>query len=276
VQARLAEAYRATGRHERARQLYLRELRVDPGDIDTLLDLGSLLVEMNRCVEAGEKFRRVLEIEPDNADAHFELGDLSERQGQTNRAIVHFDVVLRLDADYHGARRRLASLLLRRAGRGDADAARALLARERGEFERSPEDYGPGDTEDLGKLLMDSGAAAEAVAVLRALTRLQPDRARPRHLLSVALFESGNRDAGMDEARRVLKIDPRFVPAMHNLAMACVRGRQWRRARYWLDQARTVDPDDASLRRLRLALALHALSEAASWVYCFLVRRRPR
>ena len=41
LQARLAEVYASTGRHERARQLYLRELRRDPGDIDTLLDLGA-------------------------------------------------------------------------------------------------------------------------------------------------------------------------------------------------------------------------------------------
>jgi len=53
---------------------------------------------------------------------------------------------------------------------------------------------------------------------------------------------------------------------MHNLAVAAVRRRDWAGARYWIGQAREVDPDDASLRRLRLKLRMHAGAEAASWL----------
>ena len=94
------------------------------------------------------------------------------------------------------------------------------------------------------------------------------------NLLSVALLQSNRRSEGMEAARRVLRIDPRFVPAMHNLAMACIRERRWTRARYWLRQARAVDHDDASVRRLTLLLRLHAVGEAAAWVWCFMMRRR--
>jgi Flp pilus assembly protein TadD len=244
--------------------------------VDTLLDLGSLLVEMNRFVEAGEKFRRVLEIEPDNADAHFELGDLAERQRFLDHAVVHFDVVLRLDDDYPGARRRLAALRLQRDNPEDAEALRELLAKELTEFHKAPESLSPADTEDLGRLLLDAGSAPEAVKVFRILAERRPDHAHSRHLLSAALFETGDRTGGMEEARRVLRIDPRFVASLHNLAMACIHEHQWKRARYWLREARRIDPDDAAIRRLRLALALHGLSEAWSSVYCFLFRRRPR
>src|SRR5436190_14522728 len=275
VQARLAAAYRATGRHERARQLYLRELRIEPGDIDTLLDLGSLLVEMNRFVEAGEKFRRVLEIEPDSADAHFELGDLAERQGQTEAAAVHFDVVLRLDPGYPGARRRLAAIRLHGPVERGAEA-RELLARELAELREAPREFGPADLEELGRLLLDAGEAPEAVGVLRLLAERKPEEAAARHLLSVALLESGDRAGGVEEARRVLRLDRRFVPAMHNLAMAAVQERQWGRARSWLRRARRVDPGDASLRRLKLALGVHAVVEAANYAVCWLLRRRAR
>jgi len=66
------------------------------------------------------------------------------------------------------------------------------------------------------------------------------------------------------------------VPAVHNMAMACVHERRWRRARYWLRQARRIDPDDASLRRLTLSLRLHAVAEAGAWIYGFVFRRRVR
>jgi Flp pilus assembly protein TadD len=116
--------------------------------------------------------------------------------------------------------------------------------------------------------------ASDAVAVLRVLVERQPDQARSYHLLSVALFHAGRRAEGMEEARKALRIDPRFVAAIHNMAMACIYERRWRRARYWLRQARRIDPDDSSLRRLTLSLRLHAVTEGAAWLWCFLFRRR--
>ncbi len=276
VQGKLAEVYAATGRYERARQLYLRELRIEPGDIDTLLSLGTLLVEMNRFAEAGEKFRRVLEIEPDNAEAHFELGDLAEREGRTDDAGRQFDVVLRLDPEYSGARRRLAGVLFRRGKAEDRAAVEALLRRELTEFGERPAQFEGADLEELGSLLLDADLAEDAVRVFRVLAEREPEQARSHHLLSVALLEAGERAEGMEETRKVLRLDPRNVAAMHNMAMACVRERRWRRARYWLGQARRIDPDDASIRRLSLALRLHAVMEVAGGAWRWLVRRRPR
>jgi tetratricopeptide (TPR) repeat protein len=276
VQGRLADAYAATGRHERARQLYLRELRRDPGDIDTLLRLGALLVNMNRFVEAGEKFRRALEVQPDNADAHFELADLAERQGAMPDAIAQFDVVLRLDPEYPGARRRMAHLLHNRARPDDRGAAESLVRRDLAAYRQRPESFEPAEMQELGELLLDTGIVQEAVRVLRDLVRRSPDAAVSHHLLSVALLRSGGHEEGMEEAREVLRIESRFVPAMHNLAMACIQDRQWRRARYWLRQARRIDPEDSSLRRLSLMFRLHAVAEMAGWVVRVFIRRRPR
>ena len=64
VQVRIAEALWGKGELEAARQHYLLGLRQDPGDTNTLLDLGELLMEMGRIDEAGEKFRRAIELRP--------------------------------------------------------------------------------------------------------------------------------------------------------------------------------------------------------------------
>jgi tetratricopeptide (TPR) repeat protein len=276
VQGRLADAYAATGRNERARQLYLRELRRDPGDVETLLNLGTLLVVMNRLVEAGEKFRRVLEIQPDHAEAHFELADLAQRQGLAAEAIAQFDVVLRLDPDFPGARRRMARLLQQRAKTEDRAAADALLRREVANFRTRPSGFEADELSELGELLLDAGMTGDGVRILRELVSRRPEEAAARHLLSVALLRSGEREAGMEEARTVLRLESRFVPAMHNLAMACMQDKQWRRARYWLRQARRIDTDDPSIRRLSLLLKMHAIAEVAVWATGLFVRRRPR
>ncbi|MBX3362665.1 MAG: tetratricopeptide repeat protein [Phycisphaeraceae bacterium] len=279
MEARLAEAYAATGRHERARQLFLRELRRDPGDIETLLDLGSLLVEMNRLPDAGEKFRRVLEIQPDHAEAHFRLGDLAELMGNAAEAMVHFDIVLRLNDGYPGVRRRLASLMLDRGDDGDADDARRMLEAE---FTAAgPGGPAPADGEDdvsreaFGTLLLDAGLPNQASEIFRLSTVRSPLAARSWHLLGVARMEAGELDEGMEHARRALRLDPSLVAPMHNLAMAHLQLGNFRRARYWVRQALRSEPDDSALRRLRLRLNLHSVGEAIVAAWRVAVRRRP-
>ena len=264
VRARLARAYANSGRLERARQLYVRELREDPGDVDTLLDLGELLMDMHRLVEAGEKFRRVLEIEPDHADAHHLLGELAEREGRTADALVQYDVVLRLDAAYPGARRRLAKVMLDRGREEDLPRVRDLLRREL--REAAAESHAVADEfEELGRLMLDAGVAADAIKAYRELLARQPGNHRGHHGMSVALLEVGRTADGIEEARRALALQPRFVPAMHNLALAHLREHRWVRARYWVHQALRIEPEDPALRRLRLNLRLHSFYGIASW-----------
>ena len=265
VQARLADAYAATNRLERARQLYLRELRRDPGDIETLLDLGCLLVDMHRYTEAGEKFRRVLEMEPDNPDAHFQLGQLALTQGRHRTAVTHFDIVLRLDPSFPQARRKMAELLLTRGRQEELHAVREMLRDEVEDQRVRPERYAPEDLDELGGLLLDAHMPGEAARVFEALVRVAPDKAEAWHYLSLARFQQGDRAAGSEAARKALEIDPKHVGAMHNLAIAAISDRRWTRARYWLNMALRIDPDDGSLRRLRLKLRFHAFVELFSW-----------
>lgn len=263
VHARLATACARSGRHERARQLYLRELRESPGDIDTLLDLGCLLIDMNRLAEAGEKFRRVLEIESDNTEAHFQLGELAVRQHRQNEAIAAFRLVMRLDPDYPEARRRLARLILQQ---GEIGEARKLLRHDLRALRADASMFEGGDLEDLGLLLLDVRLPRDAADVFSILLDRRPQDAATLHHLSVAYFQMGDRARGMHACAQSLRIDPKRLAALHNITLACVQERQWRRARQYLDQALSVAPDDHALRRLRLTLRLQRCIETLAWV----------
>lgn len=278
VQARLAKAYAASGRMERARQLYLRELRVDPGEIDTLLDMGELLLDMHRYTEAGEKFRRVLELEADQPDAHFLLGELAEIEGRIPDAMVHYDVVLRLDKAFPRVRLRLARVLFERGREEDLPRIRDLLLQEHRTLRNAMMlDSGARlndsrvverceDLEELGRLMLDAEMEAESVKVYSSMIELQPSNHRAHHGLSVALLQSGQYEQGISAAKRALESQPRFVPAMHNLALAYLRQSQWIRARYWVRQASRVEPDDPTLRRLRIKLRVHSALGSFNWV----------
>ena len=266
VEAKLAEAYARTGRLERARQLYLRELRRDAGNVETLLDLGELLLDMHRDAEASEKFRRVLELEPDNADAHFNLGRLASSLGDRAEATRQFDLVVRLDPSYPSARCRLAAELLDAGGTAARDRARQLLVDELGEQSERSDRFSIEDMDELGQLLLDASMPTEAARVFRRMIARRPNHAAAHHALSVCHFLRKDRVAGMESARAALRLEPRYVSPMHNLAMAYLEQGQWTRARYWAAQARRLAPDDPSLRRLRLKLRVQAVGELARWI----------
>ncbi len=258
--AKLAEAYGATGRQERARQLYLRELRERPGCVDTLLDLGDLLVDMGRFAEAGEKYRRVLELESDNPDAHAALGELALRQGSDRDAAAAFGVVLRLDPEFPGVRRRLAELALRREEIGEARKHLRLELRAMKSAEGEPlAAWEPEDFADLGELLLDARLPAEAVLVFRTLTQRVPEDARAHHLLAVACLHAGLRQEGESAERTALRRDARLIAAVHNLALSAYETGRFARAWAWLARAQEAGLEDATLRRLRTLLRWRGL-----------------
>jgi len=282
IQAKLAKAYAASGRLERARQLYLRELRLDPGDIDTLLDIGELLLDMHRLTDAGEKFRRVLELESDQPDAHFLLGELAEQEQRIADALVHYDVVLRLDKTYPYVRRRLARVLILRNRDEDSPRIRDLLgfehrevfkAKQKNQIENTQSipksnTIDIEDLEELGRLLLDTEMIPEAIKIYSEMIEVEPQNHKAYHGLSVAMLEASNMSEGIAAAKKALEYQPRFLPAMHNLALAYMRQRQWIRARYWIRQATRVDSDDPTLRRLRLKLRFHTVLSIVNWFYC--------
>ena len=279
VHSRLAEAYAATNRLERARSLYLQELRRDPGDIDALLDLGELLIRMDRLAEASERFRRVLEMEPDDTDAHYGLAEVAARQGNLDAAIESLGVVMRLDARHRGVRRRLADLLVSRAKDRDLPEARRLLRHELRDLRKdaeSPHGSEPDaqTLEELGRLFLDVSLPAEASGVLRSLLAQHPDHPTGVHLLGVARFRMGDRPGGMEHARRAIELDGDNVRAMHNLAKGYLQQGQWTRARFWVQRARALDPDDASLRRLSVRLRLWAAADVFNWAARLVSARR--
>lgn len=257
IYARLARAYEQSGRYERARQLYVRELRRQPGDIDTLLDLVRLLRVMHRDAEAGEKLRRVLEIEPRCAEAHAVLSEIAEDYGDGERAIAELDLALRLDPTMDSGRARLAGLLLRRGRTGDAERVAGLLDAEL--VAVHAEDAADTDRlTALTELLLDAGRPSDAVVIAGRLVAARSGDPAAVHLLSVAMLEAGDLVGGMQRARAVVRMSPRFVPAMHNLALSHIRRGEWLRAKFWVSQASQIDPEDGTIRRLKARLLCRA------------------
>jgi tetratricopeptide (TPR) repeat protein len=291
LRGRLGNVYASLGQPQRAMQLYLRELRDDPGNIDTLLDFGELLIDFRRLPEAEEKFRRVLELDPANPDAHLRLGEIAMQSSRYERAQLEFELVLKLDPDYPGIRTLLAEAMLRRGRLAEAQAVlreEFAAITEADHLDRLISDYRPLRIEStsassesaandspptgaavsspetqsliaLGDLLLEAEMHNEAAAIFERCCSKPRFLSRKMRLfvwrkLAFARFSADDRAGGAAISRRVLRHDPRCVASMHNLALAALHDDRTTLAAGWIKRGLKVNRHDDGLRQLRVRL----------------------
>ncbi|MCA9294184.1 MAG: tetratricopeptide repeat protein [Phycisphaerales bacterium] len=246
VHARLASAYADAGRPARALELYVRQLREDPGDVDTLLDLACLLIDMNRLGEAHERLRRVLELDPNESDAHFYMGEIAMRCGRIAEAEGAYRVARKLDPEHPDVCRRLARVALQR---GEVGEARRLLRREAkraADNDLPPEEYAA-----LVSMMVEARLAKDAVHVASDFVKGNETDAGAWQLFSMALLNTGDVRQGVIAAREVIRLNPGHTGALHNLALASIRTQHFARAGVFIARLAKANSDDPALRRLR-------------------------
>ena len=246
--ARIAEACWAQGDLAGARRHYEAELVLADDDVDTLLDLGEMLMQLGEIQEAEEKFRCVLGLAPDNAEAHYCLGELAVKRNEPAVAEAQFRLVLSLDRHYPGAHACLGRVLLRQRLR--QEAIRHLLA----ELEHCGDDVDI--LQELGEMFIEARLMRRANSVLKRLVNLQPKNPHIQHNLAVSFFMLHKFDDGIRHCRRALKLKPDYPLALYNLALAHMQKGQIPRARRYAARALTIVPTDENVIKLSKRLGL--------------------
>ena len=246
--AHLGEAHWAKGSREEAYRCYLQQLRQAPGDVETMIDAGNLLMEMNRPYEAAEKFRRAAETDPAHPEAHFCLGELAVRTNHLESAQLAFEQTLRLDSHYPAAHQKLALIAIKQDRRDEArQHLQQELALDR-YFEHEP------TAEEFGQLLLEARMPQHAAMLFARLLERNPRDASLCHQMAVSLFMAERYAEGARYCRRALRADPSHAHALGDLVAALLQLGQLRRARIWLSRGLNQRPNDKSLRELRVRL----------------------
>ena len=247
MHVRIAEALWGKGELEEARQHYLAGLRQDPGNTETLLDLGELLIEMGRGDEAGEKFRRAIELAPEEPAAPLRLRQVAAAAAAaTRRRSSRCCKTLQLDPTFPGAHLHLARMHHRR--RETVEARRHL----RGELLLSPRTRTI--LLSLANLLLDTGEPRLAAASLKRLVQIEPNNASAWQNLAVAQFARDRYGDGIDACRRALACDPDNPLAIYNLALAYEHLGRYDEAMDWVRVGLEKDAKDTSLQKMELRL----------------------
>ncbi|HSR10408.1 MAG TPA: tetratricopeptide repeat protein, partial [Thermodesulfobacteriota bacterium] len=106
---------------DRARTRYESALRIDPGHLHSLVNLGNMLYRLGRRREAEAQYRKALRIDPDHVEANYNLANLFEERGDLENAILFHEKAIHENPDFADAHFNLARLLERT---GDLAGAR--------------------------------------------------------------------------------------------------------------------------------------------------------
>lgn len=251
IHRKLAAAHWQLGRHERARRELLAYLRFRPHNVETLMQLGRLLVEMERFADASERFRQVLAIEPGCAEAHHRLGELAVKIGHLDAAVDRLRRAEQLQPNRPGLNRLLAEIARQR---GSIERCRALLLQE-----SACRQDDPAQLLALARAMIEVDMPDAVVELLSphldAEAAFSPlhepaDRATALICRAVAHLVAGRLTPGIRDCRAGLRLVPNHEAALHNLVLANLEAGRWRRAAVWLRRARQQGVWHAGLRRL--------------------------
>ena len=185
----LGKSYLSIGDHRAAKQVFDRALELRPNDGEATLLLGFSLYQEARYFEAARALGRAVELSPGHPLPRMYHGLSLLNLGQVEQAREELEVALQLVPHDRVARGANARLDLAVGNYSAAETAARDLLREQ-----------PDDVETLillGRVLMESGRAADAIAPLRrAADSVGTARSDVLYLLAQAQLRSGNREAG--------------------------------------------------------------------------------
>jgi TolB-like protein/Flp pilus assembly protein TadD len=209
---------------EFARQMFVRAIELDPRYAPAHAGLADCCTYIHMHVFGGDEIRtraleagrRAIELNPGLAQAHVSLGLALSLTRDHDAAEREFETALRLEprlfeAHYFYARDAFMQGQLEKAARHWERAG-----------ELCPEDYQSPLL--LGQVYEDLGRAEEAatsrrrgVAVAEQRLEIQPDDVRALYMGANGLVALGEREMGLEWARRAFALDPEDAMLLYNL-----------------------------------------------------------
>ena len=237
----LADAQCAMGQLDAAATTLRHALHEKGWEADVLCQLADVLRQKGLLDEARQRILCVVHGTPDDPAGYRGLAEIEEDAGNIAAAITHYRKALALSGD-HDTLLPLARALLRVGERAEAIAhLRAALVMRYDQ---------PDALSELGSLFLQAGCGLESHEALSRLAKCRNDDPVCWNRLAACCFTLGRLREGLVHARRALKCDREFGPALYNLAVAHRRLGHWPRARHYAARAWEADPANHRYRQL--------------------------
>jgi len=200
----LGKLYLEQQRYDQARDHLEKAIDLDPGCVDALEDLGTVLCRKGEEGEAALLYQKLLEIEAEHCTAHIALAEIAVRSGDHDTAKKHLDAVMRCEPKNIRAHRLAGRILLE----GPPEEALA--------YYRQAVQLFADDIElnlRLSLLHISLGNYPEAVKLLEKLGSMHPGTFEVPYHLAQACFRMGRHHQAILHYKEALGINPRSADA---------------------------------------------------------------
>jgi len=202
----LAEALRAAGRVEEARETAAALIAVHPTYAHGWHALGGALLDLDRVGEAVDCLRQAVALQPGLVPAWISLGRCERRRGRMEDALAAYVQADTLAGDQPTIAAELGQVLqqLERHDEAVVQLARALR--------RQPDDAGCWT--NLAVSLIQLGRTREGTMAAERAIGLAPERPEARLLLARCLIQAGEMELARQEIAQAVALAPRHVAAL--------------------------------------------------------------
>ncbi len=265
AQLLLADAYRAQGNFDDALGIYRRLEAAYPKNVQIPMLMGATFIQQKNNSDALKAFTRALELAPDNFMVIQQLVDLNLMEKQFAAALQLVQPQLEKNPKLAGPQILRGQIFM---AQGDTQSAEAALLKA---VELQPD----GETAHmlLARLYMGSKQNQKAMGELQIAATKNTNDVTPLLMIGMIHNDAQEYQAARDAYEKLLLINPKFSPALNNLAYLYTEFLDNPDRAYELAQiARQLMPNDSSsadtlgwilCKRGQYASALGLLQEAA-------------
>ncbi|BBO66743.1 hypothetical protein DSCA_06730 [Desulfosarcina alkanivorans] len=220
---------------ERAASCYRQAIQLNPDDLPSRRELGSLYLDQSQWHRAIAVFGELLEIHPGLPEILLGMGHAYLGAGKTGEAIAAYREVIRLHPQEADAWNNLG---LACQETGDYQAAESSFLKL---IEINPEQAGA--YVHLGNLYDRLGRFEQAISAYDSALALDPENHRIYNNKGHVLDRSGRIRQAIDCYQRALSLRPVYPECLHNLGIAVLRDGHPGDAMRYFSQALDADPE---------------------------------
>jgi tetratricopeptide (TPR) repeat protein len=200
-------------------------------------NLGAALAQQGKTDEAVDRFYQALRLNPDYADPHNNLGGIFAQQGQNEKAIVHYSAALRLNPQLVQAHNNLGIALMQEGKFADAINHFRKALQIQPDFELAEN--------NLKRALAIQQELEAEISGLQELLQDTPDNVELNFQLGNLYFRKGDRHQAIQQYKKALRLNKKFVPAINNLALVTAANQEYYKALTIFLDVLNYHPDDA-------------------------------
>jgi tetratricopeptide (TPR) repeat protein len=195
------------------------------------------LVENGKVEQGIRHYYQAIRFKPEYAEAHNNLGGIFINLGETKKAIKHYIAALQIDPNLVEAYNNLGITLMQK---GNIEAAIKQFQKA---LQLKP-DFIMAEN-NLKRALSIRRELATEISRLQQSLKDNPDNAELHFQLGNLYYRNGDQRQAIQQYKKALQLNPKFVPAINNLALVTAANKEYYKALTIFLDVLNYYPDDA-------------------------------